>query len=115
MKQANTIKLVDLIKGLQEVLESEGNIPVVMSRDSEGNGFNTLSADDFVNDCVSIDQGLCILYPWAERMELDEIKGAKKNATFDDFANTDDNEDEEEADDIDDEDPPYGCMFNDDE
>lgn len=116
MKQVSTIKLIDLIKGLQEVLDSEGNIPVVMSRDEEGNGFNTLSADDFVNDCVSIDQGICILYPWAERMELDEIKGAKKSVTFDDFADSEEEDDENsEEDELDDEDPPYGCMFNDDE
>jgi len=113
MKQVSTIKLIDLIKGLQEVLESEGNIPVVMSKDEEGNGFNTLSSEDFVNDCVSIDQGICILYPWAERLELDEIKGAKKNITFDEFAGTDDDDEEEEE--VDDEEPPYGCMFNDDE
>jgi len=113
MKQVSTIKLVDLIKGLQEVLDSEGNIPVVMSRDEEGNGFNTLSTEDLVNDCVSIQQGICVLYPWSERNELDEIKGAVKNTTFDDFTGTDE---EDDADDIEeDEEPPYGCMFNDDE
>lgn len=106
MKKVSTIKLVDLIKGLQEVLESEGNIPVVMSRDEEGNGFNTLS-EDFVSDCVSIQNGICVLYPWAERQDLEDIKGAKQ----DDY----EEDEQEDADDIDADDPPYGCMFNDDE
>lgn len=106
MKKANTIKLVDLIKGLQEVLESEGNIPVVMSRDEEGNGFNTLS-EDVVSDCVSIQNGICVLYPWAERQELEDIAGAKQDDYEDD--------EPEDTDDIDADDPPYGCMFNDDE
>lgn len=106
MKKVSTIKLVDLIKGLQEVLESEGNIPVVMSRDEEGNGFNTLS-EDFVSDCVSIQNGICVLYPWAERQDLEDIKGAKQDDYEDD--------EQEDTDDIDADDPPYGCMFNDDE
>ena len=106
MKKVSTIKLVDLIKGLQEVLESEGNIPVVMSRDEEGNGFNTLS-EDFVSDCVSIQNGICVLYPWAERQDLEDIKGTKQDDYEDD--------EQEDTDDIDADDPPYGCMFNDDE
>lgn len=106
MKKVNTIKLIDLIKGLQEVLESEGNIPVVMSRDEEGNGFNTLS-EDFVSDSVSIQNGICVLYPWAERQDLEDIKGAKQDDYEDD--------EPEDTDDIDADDPPYGCMFNDDE
>lgn len=106
MKKVSTIKLVDLIKGLQEVLESEGNIPVVMSRDEEGNDFNTLS-EDFISDCVSIQNGICVLYPWAERQDLEDIKGAKQDDYEDD--------EQEDTDDIDADDPPYGCMFNDDE
>lgn len=106
MTKVNTIKLIDLIKGLHEVLESEGNIPVVMSKDSEGNGFGTLS-EDFVSDCVSIQNGLCVLYPWAERQELEDIKGAKQDEY--------EEETEEEEEDIDADDPPYGCLFNDDE
>lgn len=106
MKKVSTIKLIDLIKGLQEVLESEGNIPVVMSRDEEGNGFNTLS-EDFVSDSVSIQNGICVLYPWAERQDLEDIKGAKQDDYEDD--------EQEDTDDIDADDPPYGCMFNDDE
>lgn len=106
MKKVSTIKLIDLIKGLQEVLESEGNIPVVMSRDEEGNGFNTLS-EDFLSDSVSIQNGICVLYPWAERQDLEDIKGAKQDDYEDD--------EQEDTDDIDADDPPYGCMFNDDE
>ena len=106
MTKVNTIKIIDLIKGLHEVLESEGNIPVVMSKDSEGNGFGTLS-EDFVSDCVSIQNGLCVLYPWAERQELEDIKGAKQDEY--------EEETEEEEEDIDADDPPYGCLFNDDE
>ena len=106
MNKANTIRITDLIKGLHEVLESEGNLPVVMSRDEEGNGFNTIS-EDFVGDCVSIQNGLCIIYPWAERQELEDIKGAKIDS-FDD-------EEEDEEDTDEDDDPPYGCVFNEDE
>ena len=107
MNKANTIRITDLIKGLHEVLESEGNLPVVMSRDEEGNGFNTIS-EDFIGDCVSIQNGLCVIYPWAERQELEDIKGAKVD--YDD----EDTEDEDEED-TDDDDPPYGCVFNEDE
>jgi hypothetical protein len=106
MRKVSTIKLVDLIKGLQEVLAAEGNLPVVMSRDEEGNGFNTLSAEDFTSDCVSVEQGICILYPWAERQDLDDIQGSK--ACYDD-------EDEADEEEEDDDEPPYGCNFNDDE
>lgn len=106
MAKVSTIKLVDLIKGLQEVLESEGNIPVVMSRDEEGNGFNTLS-EDVVSDCVSIQNGICVLYPWAERQDLEDIKGVKQEYT--------EEEDDANEDNIDADDPPYGCLFNDDE
>ena len=106
MKKVSTIKLMDLIKGLQEVLASEGNIPVVMSRDEEGNDFNTLS-EDVVSDCVSIQNGICVLYPWTERQDLEDIKGAKQDDYEDD--------EQEDTDDIDADDPPYGCLFNDDE
>lgn len=106
MKKVSTIKLIDLIKGLQEVLASEGNIPVVMSRDEEGNDFNTLS-EDVVSDCVAIQNGICVLYPWAERQDLEDIKGAKQD--------DDEDDEQEDTDDIDADDPPYGCMFNDDE
>ena len=56
---------------------------------------------------VSIQNGICVLYPWAERQELEDIKGAKQDDYEDD--------EPEDTDDIDADDPPYGCMFNDDE
>lgn len=106
MKQHSTIKLRELIKNLQEVLASEGNIPVAMSKDSEGNSYNTLSADDLIGDCIAIERGICVLYPWAECEDVEEIKGALI---------TDEEEEEEEEDDSYDDDPPYGCNFEDEE
>ena len=105
-KQHETIKLATLIQQLEEIYRSEGNIPVVMSRDEEGNGYNTLSPTDLFSDCCSIEGGLLILYPHAERLELDEVKGYE-NTLDEDYDDMEDEEDDDE------EDPPYGCNFDD--
>ena len=70
-----SIKIKDLIKALETVLQEKGNVPVVMSCDEEGNGFGTISAEDPITDCMSFYRDLLILYPWSERNELDDIEG----------------------------------------
>lgn len=72
-KKYKTIKLKQLIEKLQDLYIDRGNLNVVMSHDEEGNGFGTLDTEDFCAHCVGIDGDILVLYPWAERLELDEI------------------------------------------
>ena len=68
-----TAKLSTLIENLQELLDKEGDIPVVMSRDEEGNDYNTF--DPAGDTSYSCEGGILILYPSSERNDLDDIEG----------------------------------------
>ena len=68
-----TAKLSTLIENLQEILESNGDIPVVMSRDEEGNDYSTF--DPAGDTSYSCEGGVLILYPSSERVDLDDVEG----------------------------------------
>ena len=109
MRQCNTIKLSDLIKNLQEIKAEVGDLPVAVAKDHEGNGFSTLSVNDFISDCTSVEKnGILVLWPWAELEDLDEINIAKP-ATF-----TIENPRADDLDEDYDDEPPYGCNLDDD-
>ena len=75
-KKVESIRLKDLISKLQDVYTERGNIPVVMSRDEEGNGFGTLDPDEFDALGVSVERDgkLLVLWPCVEYLDLDDIK-----------------------------------------
>lgn len=68
-----TAKLSTLIENLQQILDTEGDLPVVASVDEEGNHFNTF--DHTGSNTYGIENGLLILYPSSERNDLDDIEG----------------------------------------
>lgn len=70
-----TAKLSTLIENLQDLLEKEGDIPVVMSSDEEGNSFNTF--DPTGDTSYGCEGGILILYPSSERIDLDDLDGYK--------------------------------------
>jgi len=121
MKQT-TIKISELITALEELKDEEGDLPVAIAQDEEGNGFGTLSSTNFIENCVGIDNGIIVLYPAVDHLDLDDISSEEEilsdtlltpkrtsRASYID----DDEEDTEDEDD--EEDPPYGCVFGSDD
>lgn len=68
-----TIKIADLIKMLEMVKKDFGNLPVVLSSDSEGNGFGTIIG---TQDVGCLDDVL-ILYPHEEGFEMEDLRFVK--------------------------------------
>lgn len=70
-----TIKINKLIKELQKISDIFGDIPVVLSRDEEGNAYSTMDPSDrFSLTCTAVDRGVLILYPYHEYVEIEEIE-----------------------------------------
>lgn len=70
-----TIKITKLIKELQKISETFGDIPVVLSSDEEGNSYSTMDpSNNFSVTCTAVDQGVLILYPYQEYVEIEEIE-----------------------------------------
>ena len=70
-----TIKINKLIKELQKISDIFGDIPVVLSRDEEGNAYSTMDPSDrFSLTCTAVDRGVLILYPYQEYVEIEEIE-----------------------------------------
>ena len=88
MAKPKSFKISELILHLEDIKAEHGDIPVIFSSDEEGNGYNTINEDS-----ISIDCGLCTIYPARERLELDEIAGFKSDEW--------DDEDEEDYDELD--------------
>ena len=74
-KPVKTIRLKDLISKLQDIYIDCGNLPVVMSRDEEGNGFGTLDPDDFEKFSMSVECNgkILVLWPCIEYLDLEDI------------------------------------------
>ena len=117
----NTIKLSDLINALEELKEDEGDLPVAISQDEEGNVYSTLSANNFIENCVDIEDGILIIYPAVDHLDLEDISSEEEiisdklitprkssRCIYDD-------EDDEEDEEVDDDEPPYGCAFGSDD
>ena len=125
MAKYNTITISELIKSLEEIKEEEGDLPVAIASDEEGNNFGTLSSN-FIEMCVSIEDGILAIYPAIDHLDLDEINNgdeidymissARRNKTMYYDEDTDkDIMEEDIEDEIDEDDPPYGCFSDDDE
>ena len=121
MKQT-TIKISDLIAALEELKDEEGDLPVAIAQDEEGNSFGTLSSSNFIENCVGIDNGIIVLYPAVDHLDLDDISSEEEilsdtllTPKRTSRASYIDDEDEEDTEDEDEEDPPYGCVFSSDD
>ena len=62
--KVKTVKISTLIKRLQELQNAEGDLPIVISRDSEGNSYNTIDPEDDID--YAVDDNVLILYPSSE-------------------------------------------------
>lgn len=60
------MKLIQLIEELEGLQEELGNVPVYLSRDSEGNGFGTLETESSFHIA---DKKSIILFPHRENVE----------------------------------------------
>lgn len=74
MAKVKSYKISELILCLEDIKAEHGDIPVVCSCDEEGNGYNSINEDS-----ISIDCGLCTIYPARSGLELDEITGFKSD------------------------------------
>jgi len=69
-----TIKIKKFIEELQKISDIFGDIPVVLSRDEEGNAYSTMDpSNNFSVTCTAVDRGVLILYPYKEYVEIEEI------------------------------------------
>lgn len=69
-----SMKIDDVIKKLNEIKATYGNIPVYMSHDSEGNDFATLDQVSFEvinNNCKEY----LFIYPEREHLDIEQIVG----------------------------------------
>ena len=63
-----TMKISELVKVLNRLKGTFGDLPVYMSSDSEGNSFGTLHYDDNAVSSIGVDDDrFVMLYPWEER------------------------------------------------
>jgi len=73
---SRTIKISKFIKELQKIQDIFGDVSVVMSRDPEGNGYNTLDpSSNFPVTCTEVydSRKILILYPFAELEDLGDV------------------------------------------
>jgi len=62
--KVKTVKISTLIKRLQELLVAEGDLPIVIAKNTEGNGYNTIDPNDDID--YSVDDNVLVLYPSSE-------------------------------------------------
>jgi len=65
------MRVSELIAVLGEAKSQAGDLPVVISRDEEGNGFGTLNAEN----SFGLDNGLITIWPWEEFADLEDVEG----------------------------------------
>ena len=68
-----TLKLSELIQLLEMVKRDFGDLPVVLSSDSEGNSLGTIIGTQDVG-CLD---DVIILYPHEERIEMEDLRFVK--------------------------------------
>jgi hypothetical protein len=69
MAKLETLKVSELIGQLYQILKESGDLPVIHSRDEEGNGYNTVMHDSVCYmDTDKIGKVVC-LFPYAEGIE----------------------------------------------
>lgn len=69
-----TMKISELIEILRTYRRVYGDKPVILSSDEEGNGFGTIGQDNKYGS-FDVHHGFLVIYPYAERLELDEVEG----------------------------------------
>jgi len=69
--KTKTMKISELIAALEELKSEIGDLPVLMSRDEEGNSFGTLSRDGSFGH----ENGIATLWPYQVRVEFEDIEG----------------------------------------
>lgn len=97
--KVKTCKISTLIAKLQELQSQEGDLPIVMSVDTEGNEFNSIDPTDELD--YALDGGVLVLYPSSEHLSMSDIANYTNASTFnlDSLANAyneEDDDDEEE-------------------
>jgi hypothetical protein len=66
-----TIKISELIIALEELKSRAGDLPIVMSRDPEGNGFGTLS----IEESYGYENGIATMWPYQQFADFEDIEG----------------------------------------
>jgi len=97
--KVKTCKISTLIAKLQELQSQEGDLPIVMSVDTEGNEFNSIDPTDELD--YALNGGVLVLYPSSEHLNMSDIANYTNTSTFnlDSLANAyneEDDDDEEE-------------------
>jgi hypothetical protein len=92
--KVKTCKISTLIAKLQELQSQEGDLPIVMSVDTEGNEFNSIDPTDELD--YALDGGVLVLYPSSEHLNMSDIANYTNTSTFnlDSLANAYNEEDE---------------------
>lgn len=89
-----TAKISTLIEVLEQIQSDYGDLPIVFSRDEEGNGFNTFDPSGS-DDCIAKENGIIQIFPHEERLDLDEIEGYDSSDTAEDEEEYYEDEEEE--------------------
>ena len=92
--KVKTCKISTLIAKLQELQSQEGDLPIVMSVDIEGNEFNSIDPTDELD--YALNGGVLVLYPSSEHLNMSDIANYTNTSTFnlDSLANAYNEEDE---------------------
>lgn len=70
-----TAKISGLIRLLQEMQEECGDLPIALASDSEFNSVGTINADGNVGADLIEENGLVVLFPYAEGLDPEDIIG----------------------------------------
>jgi len=63
-----TMKISKLIKALQDIKRVEGDLPIVLSSDVEGNSYGSIS-----EDLYGLEGGVIALYPFVETDKMTDF------------------------------------------
>lgn len=64
-----TSKISELIKALENIKNIEGDLPIVMSKDEEGNGYSAID----VNELYGLDNGVISIYPSSSHHDIEDF------------------------------------------
>lgn len=94
--KVKTCKISTLVAKLQELQSQEGDLPIVMSVDTEGNEFNSIDPTDELD--YALDGGVLVLYPSSEHLNMSDIANYTNTSTFnlDSLPNAYNEEDDDE-------------------
>ena len=64
-----TSKISELIKALENIKNIEGDLPIVMSKDEEGNGYGAID----VNELYGLYNGVISIYPSSSHHDIEDF------------------------------------------